>query len=115
MTRRTGPGVNRGLVSWHRTEIKGLARNTPRSWRMHHLVQLSCALGAAGLMACDGLTAPPTAQNTVSLSVGSIAVAPGTSGQVLITVGTRAGGVRLAVTGAPAGLDATLSPDFLPQ
>src|SRR5687767_7272210 len=82
-------------------------------WRTHTLLKLSCALGAAGMLACDGLTEPPTAEITPSLSVGSIAVASGASGQVLITVGPQAGGVRLAVAGNPAGLDVTLSPDFL--
>jgi hypothetical protein len=66
-------------------------------------------------MACDGLTEPPAAQITLSLSAKSIAVAAGTSGQVLITVGPQAGSVRLVATGNPAGLDVTLSPDFLTQ
>ena len=81
-------------------------------FRIRHLMSV---LGAAAAIACDGVTEPTPGVNAISLSVASLTLAPGTSQQVVVTVGPQAAGVRLTVSGLPAGLSATLSPELLSQ
>ena len=74
--------------------------------------QLLTVLGAAGLTGCDSVTEPALGV-TISLSVASVSLQPGTSEQVVLTILPQAGGVQLTVGGVPAGLSATVSPAFL--
>ena len=75
---------------------------------------LMTVLGAAGVTSCDGVTEPPPGVNNISLSVTSLTLAPGTSEQVAVTISPQTS-VRLTLTGMPAGVRATFSPDFLPE
>ncbi|MGI8619238.1 MAG: carboxypeptidase-like regulatory domain-containing protein [Gemmatimonadaceae bacterium] len=81
--------------------------------------RLLWALGTAAVLSCAGVTEPATNTNTntisLSLSATSLTLAPGTSQQLDVTVGRRAGGVRLSLTGLPAGLSATFLPEVLPD
>lgn len=81
----------------------------------HSRMRLLALFGAAGLIACDGVTEPASRGIAVSLSVGSITLAPGNRRQVVVTVAPQAEGVRLSVTGLAAGMGAILSPEYLPQ
>jgi len=81
--------------------------------QMHRLRRLLVVFGAVGLTGCDSVTDPASEVNTISLSVASVTLQPGTSQQVVVTVVPQARGVRLAVKRLPPGLGATLSPDSL--
>lgn len=61
---------------------------------------------------CDRATAPPDALS-VSLSAASLAIAPGDSQAVTVTVVRRSGSALLNVTGLPQGVSATLAPALL--
>ena len=76
---------------------------------------LRTLIAAAGLGGCGGVTDPSPDVDTISLSVASLTLTPGSSQQVAVTVGSRTGGVRLTLTGLPAALTATLSPQILAQ
>src|SRR5688500_19003723 len=74
--------------------------------------RLLTVLGAAGLTGCDSVIEPALVV-TISLSIASVTLQPGASEHVVLTILPQAGGVQLAVGEVPAGLSATLSPEFL--
>lgn len=93
----------------------GCARVALPPSQTHLLRLLLMVSGAAGVIACDGVTEPAPNAITISLSAASVTLQPGVSEQVVVSVVPPVGGVRLTLAGLQSGISATLSPEFLSQ